>query len=370
VDKNAFERTDKRFWGAAAALLVLALAAGCSSKQAAPAGPAMHAMPVQTVAVKLAPVAQSSDYVSTIKARNSATLMPRVDGNLTDILVRSGDMVQPGQPLMRIDSSQQQATVASQQATEQQKKALYDYNVAELARQKQLFEAGVTSRQAFEQEQQAYQNAKSDYESAVASRKAQAHLLDFYTIRAPFAGVVGDVPVHVGDYVTTSTMLTTVDERQNIEAYIYIPTERAGDVRMGLPVDLLDSAGNLLESTKIDFVSPQVDPTLQAILAKAPVHSSPQILRNAQMVTARVIWATKPMPVVPVLAVTRQGSQSFVFVAQQQQGQFIAHEMPVTLGGTVGNNYSISSGLSTGDKVIVSGTQFLVNNMPVMPLGG
>ncbi len=88
------------------------------------------------------------------------------------------------------------------------------------------------------------------------------------------------------------------------------------------------------------------------------------------MVTARVIWSTKPQAVVPVLAVTRVGSQSFVFVAQQQGGHFFAHEMPVTLGETVGNTYAISSGLSAGDRVIVSGTQFLVNNMPVMPLGG
>ena len=76
------------------------------------------------------------------------------------------------------------------------------------------------------------------------------------------------------------------------------------------------------------------------------------------------------MAVVPVLAVTRQGGQSFVFVAQKQQdGHFIAAQTPVTLGDTVGNTYSITSGLNAGDRVIVSSTQFLVNNMPVTPLG-
>jgi hypothetical protein len=77
------------------------------------------------------------------------------------------------------------------------------------------------------------------------------------------------------------------------------------------------------------------------------------------------------MAVVPVLAVTRQGGQSFVFVAQQQNGHFHrAPDVAVTLGDTVGNTYSISSGLNAGDKVIVSSTQFLVNGMPVMPLPG
>ena len=57
---------------------------------------------------------------------------------------------------------------------------------------------------------------------------------------------------------------------------------------------------------------------LQGILAKAPVHATPDIMRNAQLIKARVIWSTKPMVVVPVLAVTRQGGQSFVFVARKQ----------------------------------------------------
>jgi RND family efflux transporter MFP subunit len=181
--------------------------------------------------------------------------------------------------------------------------------------------------------------------------------------------VVGDIPVHVGDYVAPATMLTTVDENKDLEAYIYVPTERNAQVRQGLEVDLTDNAGKLLEKTKIDFLSPQVDSTLQGILVKAPVHASPEILRNAQMVKARVIWSTSPMAVIPVLAVTRQGGQSFVFVARQSNGHFVAQQTAVTLGDTVGNTYSISSGLNAGDRVIVSSTQFLVNGMPVLPMG-
>jgi uncharacterized Zn-binding protein involved in type VI secretion len=87
------------------------------------------------------------------------------------------------------------------------------------------------------------------------------------------------------------------------------------------------------------------------------------------MVKARVIWSTSPMAVIPVLAVTRQGGQSFVFVARQANGHFVAQQTAVTLGDTVGNTYSVSSGLNAGDKVIVSSTQFLVNGMPVVPMG-
>lgn len=94
-------------------------------------------------------------------------------------------------------------------------------------------------------------------------------------------------------------------------------------------------------------------------------------MRNAQLIKARVIWATKPMVVVPVLAVTRQGGQTFVFVARKQpNGQYTATQTPVALGDTVGNSYAITSGLNAGDQVVVSSTQFLVNGMPVSPIPG
>ncbi|MGD0787380.1 MAG: efflux RND transporter periplasmic adaptor subunit [Terracidiphilus sp.] len=334
----------------------------------------MQAMPVQTAAVTLAPVAQSSDYVATIKSRRSATLLPQVSGVLTQILVRSGDHVKAGQRLMEIDPRQQQAMVDSARATERQKKALYDYNAVEVERQRKLFEAGVTSRDAYDQERQTYENAKADYESAVQLRKTQEEQLAYYTIRAPFDGVVGDVPVHIGDFASPlnspPTVLTTVDENKDLEAYIEVPTERAGQVRQGLEVDLMDTSGKLLEKTAINFLSAEVDSTLQGILVKAPVHAGPELLRTAQMVKARVVWSTTPMAVVPVLAVVRQGGQSFVFVAKQQNGGAFAIQSPVTLGDTVGNSYSVSSGLKVGDRVIVSSTQFLVNGMPVMLMPG
>jgi RND family efflux transporter MFP subunit len=353
--------------------------AGCQKDQPKAAqgpGAGMQAMPVKTATASLQPVAQSSEYMATVKSRRSATILPQVSGMLTSITVHSGEHVKAGQVLMTIDPRQQQATLASQTATERQKKATYDYDNVELERQKKLFAAGVTSKEALDQAQQAFDNAKADYEASRGTREMQEQTLGYYTIRAPFDGVVGDVPVHVGDYVSptmgsNAMALTTVDQGGDLEAYIYIPTERASEVRSGLNVELYDTAGKLLEKSKIDFVSPQVDPSLQGILAKAPVHRTADIMRNAQLIKAKVIWSTKPMVVVPVLAVTRQGGQTFVFVARKQgNGQYIAAQSPVNLGDAVGNGYSITSGLNAGDEVVVSSTQFLVNGMPVSLIPG
>jgi RND family efflux transporter MFP subunit len=341
----------------------------CNKKAAAPSGPAMQALPVQTITVASSPVPNFDEYVATIKSRRSATLSPQVDGNLTSILVHSGQHVKSGQVLMQIDPSKQEATVDAQKATMQQKLAVYKYNQTEIERQRKLNAAGVTSRDALDQAEQSYANSKADYESAKASLLTQEKQLGYYQIRAPFDGIVGDIPVHIGDYVSQTTMLTTVDENRDLEAYIYVPTERASQIRMGLPVEILDNNEKPIERTKIDFISPQVDNQLQGILVKAPVHSEEAALRTDQLVKARVIWSTSPTPVVPVLAVTRLGGQAFVYVAQDQNGHYFAHQIPVQLGDTVGNQYAVLSGLKDGQKVIVSGTQFLVDKMPVQPMG-
>jgi RND family efflux transporter MFP subunit len=349
--------------GCATALFV----AGCKSDP--PPQPPPQAMPVQVQPVTLSPVPNSDTYVATIKSRRSSTMQPQVDGNLVKIFVKSGDLVKAGQVLMRIDPLKQVATVQSQQGTQAQKKAVYDYSKIDVERQRKLFEAGVVSREAYDQATQAYENAKGDYESNEALTDTQKQQLAYYDIRAPFNGVVGDIPVHLGDYVSPTTLLTTVDENADLEAYIYIPTERAGQIRQGLPVDILDSTGQTLVKSRISFLSPQVDNGLQSILAKAEVPRTAEILRNQQLVTARVTWSTAPAPVIPVLAVSLVGGQSFVFVAAPKGDGYIAHQVPVKLGETVGNTYPVLGGLKPGDKVITSGLQFLQEGAPVKPLG-
>ena len=342
---------------------------GCKQPGAAANAPAgMQALPVQTQSVALSPVQQSSDFVATIKSRRSAVVLPQVDGNLTQLLVRSGDHVHAGQLLMEIDPRRQQSLVDAQKSTENQKKALYDYNELEIERQRKLFAAEVTSRDTLDQAEQSFRNTRADWEAATATRKSLEEQLAYYRVKAPFDGIVGDVPVHLGDYVTPTTALTTVDQNQDLEAYIFVPSERSGDVRMGMPVQILDGDGKIQESTKVDFLSPQIDTQLQGILLKAPVHSTSVALRTAQLVKARVVWSTSPQPVIPVLSVSRLGGQTFVYVATTQNGKSVASQRAVTLGGTTDNNYIVLGGLKAGDQLIVSGTQFLQDGMPVMPM--
>jgi RND family efflux transporter MFP subunit len=350
---------------AAVLAFVIFTVAGCRNASSQP--PAPPPMRVKTETINLEPVPRVDEYVATVKSRRSASIQPQVDGALTRIVVKSGDYVSAGQALMTVDPLKQQSVVEQQRSTEAQKKATYEYNQIEVERQRKLYEEGVTSKQSLDLAVQAFENSKADWESSSAARAAEQRQLAYYNVTAPFSGVVGDIPVHVGDYVSPQTLLTTVDENADLEAYIYIPTEKAADIRMGLPVQIVSSTGELIESTKIYFISQQVDNATQGILVKAPVHGSLDKFRNAQLVKARVVWSTAPTPTVPVLAITRIGGQAFVYVAERGDNGTVAKQRAVTLGDTVGNDYAVTSGLKPGDQVVVSGTQFLIDGVPIQP---
>jgi len=352
---------------AAIAVLMVGIASpwlGCSSKASAPADPA-PSMQVDVKPAQFTTVQDSSEYVATIKSRNSATLQPQVEGQITRIYVRSGDQVKVGQKLLEIDPLKQQATVSSQEASAHSKQANLEWARVQLERAQKLAAAGVVSKQDLDQAQTAYDAALADVNSMKAQLQEQQVQLHYYEVVAPSDGTVGDIPVHVGDRVTNSTILTTVDRNVDLEAYINVPLERAPDLKLGLRVEIADNEGNRLAGTEVTFISPQVDTTTQSVLVKARVGSAKESMRTAQYVSARVIWRSRPGLVIPVTSVLRVSGQYFAFVAEQKGTGWVAQQRPLELGNITGHDYEVKQGIKAGDKVIVSGSQLLADGTPV-----
>jgi RND family efflux transporter MFP subunit len=354
-----------------AAILPAAITLSCGGNRANPAqgagGP--HALPVKVQVTQAVPVSDTSEYVATLRSRDSAVIMPQVEGQITEIYVHSGDHVAPGKPLMQIDPAHQQAALKTQQDTVSAKRAELNWDKQQFDRTSALYKSGVASKQDLDQAQSTLDTAEAQLAALQAQVRQETVQLHYYKVTAPSSGIVGDIPVRVGDRVTTSTLLTTVDKPGSLEAYIYIPIERAAQLRIGLPVHIVDSAGNPLAESRISFISPEVDNTTQSVLAKASITNSNDKLRTLQFIRARIVWGTHTGPVVPVLAVSRLGGQYFVFVAEEQNGKVVAHQKALQVGDMMGNNYVVKDGLKAGDKVIVSGTQFLVDGVPVAPQG-
>ncbi len=360
----------KPFTFSAFGLAALLAAAGCSSAPATnPQAGAPQAFPVQVAATPEVAVNDSSDYVATLKSRDSAIVMPEVEGRITKIFVHSGDHVSAGAALMEIDPRKQAATVTSQEQNVEAQKATLAYAQQQYDREQGLYDAKVVSKQELDSARSARDNAKAQLEALDAVVQEQQVQLHYYTVIAPWNGIVGDIPVRVGDRVTTTTPVTTVDKPGDLEVYIYIPVERSGGLHMGMPVQILDGSQKVIADSRVSFISPEVDSTTQTVLAKAKISNNQDRLRQLEFIRARVIWGTHNGPVVPILAVSRIGGQFFAFVAEDQGGKTVAHQKPLKIGDTLGNNYVVLDGLKAGDKVITSGTQFLVDGMPVMPHG-
>ncbi|HEX3153742.1 MAG TPA: efflux RND transporter periplasmic adaptor subunit, partial [Candidatus Angelobacter sp.] len=195
------------------ALIALAfLVAGCGggAKAGTPAGP--QAFPVKVMTAQVETVPLSTDYLATLRSRNAATLQPLVEGDITNIFVNSGDRVQAGAPILEIDPRKQEATVNNQEAGLKSKQAVMQQASIDLDRKKKLYAAGVLAKADLDTAQNTYDAAKADAEALQAGIREQQVQLHYYTVRAPANGVIGDIPVHVGDHVTSQTMLTTVDK--------------------------------------------------------------------------------------------------------------------------------------------------------------
>jgi RND family efflux transporter MFP subunit len=200
----------------------------------------------------------------------------------------------------------------------------------------------VVSKQDLDQSKQNLDAAQAQMEALDANVREQQVQLHYYKVVALRTGIVGDVPVHVGDRVTVTTVLTTIDQPGSLEAYVYVPIEHSTQLRMNLPVQVLDGEGKVLADSRISFISPQVDNTTQTVLVKARIANGNDALRQLQFVRARVIFGSHKNPQVPILAVSRLAGQYFVFVAEPQNGgAFVARQKPLKIGQTVGNDYEV-----------------------------
>jgi RND family efflux transporter MFP subunit len=341
---------------------MLIAACGRSTAQG-PQGP--PTMPVKVQRIGSQQIGNNSEYVATIKSRNSATIMSDVEGWIVAIKVKSGEQVKKGQSLMEIDPRRQAATVSNWESQRASKVANLQLAKVQLERAKGLFSSGVISKQDLDQAQSTYDAASADVKSLDAQIHQQEVQLKYYSVFAPVDGIVGDIPVHVGDRVTNTTMVTTLDERSGLEVYLPVPSDRARELKIGAPVQILDANGDVILTTRVNFISPQVDTATQSVLAKAPVDQAADKLRSQQLVRARITWNTQPGITIPVVAVSRVSGQYFAFVAEQKDGKDIARQLPLTLGEISGNDYAVLSGLKPGDQVVVSGGQNLADGMSI-----
>src|SRR5438876_1751594 len=218
-------KTREGFWVVAA----LAIAAGACSKSKAggpdPAGGgggAPMGMPVEVVVARMDTVRDEISATGQIEAVQSIDLRPEVDGRIVEILIREGQEVDKGTALFKVDDAQLRAQVA-------QLEAQRDLAAQDLARTKALAQQNASSASDLEHAEATARSAEAQYDQARIK-------LERSTVRAPFAGVVGQRYVSIGDYVTTGTKLVSLHTVNPQRATFQVPERFAQKLRPGQEV--------------------------------------------------------------------------------------------------------------------------------------
>jgi RND family efflux transporter MFP subunit len=353
-------------------LLVAVSIPGCSrggeaasSGGGAGAGGGPPAVPVTVAVVQPTTVEESTEYIATVKALQSTSVRPQVEGHIVRIFVKSGDRVRRGTPLVQIDPARQQASLTTQEASVDAREADVAFARQQYERLRDLFAQKVVSKAELDQAETAMKTAEAGLAETRAQVREERVQLQYFHLVAPTSGMIGDIPVRVGDRVGTDTQITTIDSNDVLEILVPIPSERAAALRPGLRLEVLGPDGQVISETTATFISPRVDPETQAVLVKGTVRNTGGHLRSQQFLRTRVIWASREGLTVPVLAVARISGQTFVFVAEQQDGREVARQRPVKLGAIVGDSYAVVGGIEAGDRVVVSGAQKLGDGVPI-----
>ena len=251
-------------------------------------------------------------------------------------------------------------------------------NMATLQARKEALNASIQSLEAAKKQvDQAIANVDSQ-KAAVKQSEAElgsvSQPLAFNTINAPIDGYVGSLnEKKVGDFVNIGQSMTTITDNEVFYLNIRIPTEYRSQLKLGLPVKIINKDGTEGVTGKITFISPVADQSTQSILTKVEFKNDGS-LRDREYVQVKVIWQENPGVLVPTRAVSTLGGQRFVFVAtpgdsdesgESKAAELVVKQQPITVGPIQGQEFQVISGVQEGDRIAVTRILDLKDGTPI-----
>jgi RND family efflux transporter MFP subunit len=206
---------------------------------------------------------------------------------------------------------------------------------------------------------QQYQALLAARARVALARKALADTV----VRAPFAGVVGERLVSVGDYVTRGTKVASVMRTNPLRVQLTVPQQFSPEVSVGRAVSLeVDTAPGKTFTGQVRYVSPALQADSRTLLVEAVVANADGALKPGTFATARIAQATStPGVLAPAASVRTVSGTSRVFVVAAGR----AEERLVTTGQSVGDLVEITSGLKAGEQVVTTNVTQLVDGIRI-----
>lgn len=370
--------------------------------------PGFQGMPVKIEAIHKKDLDLTRTYVATLSSKTASTIYPRVFGPVSSILVEDGAYVKKGTPLFNIENSEQgdrtqaslyssNASLKEVQASEESLKALQaekkaaisslDFHQNEFNRYSKLYELQSATKSTYDsyknnlEQAQAnlekidkniqaakltFSSKKDMYYQSVSEAEADKKVLDYYTVRAPFSGYVGNISTNLGEYVTPQSPLTTLSSTNMLDIDIPVDVDLKNKLKIGMTIDLTDNNNNLIEKAVVYFISPEVKLQSQTLLIKAKVNNSKSTLKVNQVLNAKVSYGRFSGLTVPVESIINFAGQDFVYITDKTDKGLVAKQIPVKLGDIYNDEYMVLKGLKENQEIIYSGIQMLRDGVPIM----
>jgi RND family efflux transporter MFP subunit len=330
--------------------------AGAAEIKAAPPTPALV-----TALVETAVAGRSTAYDGVVEAVRHTVLAAQVAGSVVAINAKVGDAVKAGQVLARIDArAANQDTVASE-AQVTAARASLEMATKDLARQKQLFQKSYISQGALELAESQFKSTQAQVAAQLAQAGATRAQSVFFVVKAPYAGIVSEVPIALGDMAMPGRPLVTIYDPTNLRVTVSVPQSVAlglnKDAAMRIQLPGLPADREWVSPLRT-VVLPMADPTTHSVQMRLEIPpSAPGITVIPATVLAPGLFARVWLPGaiggpahlnVPAQAVVRHAEMTGLYVVGAD-GRPVLRQ--VRLGSMQGDSVEILSGVSAGERV-------------------
>lgn len=295
------------------------------------------------VVIEPVEIATVNDRLSAIgngEAILSVAVTPQATGNLTEVLVKSGDRIEAGQVIARLDSGDQKVAAA-------QARLARDNALEKVERNRKLGNAVAIV---------AIRDAEFALEAAELTLRQAELDLKRRDITAPSKGIVGIITVNPGDYVTTSTPIAVVDDRSQILVDFWVPERFSNKISVGQEISAAAIALPTSElSGVIDAIDNRVDQASRTLRVRARIDNPDDTLRAGMSFSVSARFAGDDYPTVDPLAVQWSAEGSFVWRVEDDKAQ----KVPVKIIQRNSDKVLVDAQLAKGEAVVTEGVQRL-----------
>jgi membrane fusion protein (multidrug efflux system) len=321
--------------------LALCAVLACGNGSSGP--PQFPPAPVQVIQAVSKPLPRTVAAVGSLESPQMTTVASEIAGTVDSLAVPEGKHIEAGAVLAKLDAKTGAATLAVAQARLRNAQD-------RLARIEPLHAQGIAS-------QQAYDDARAEFDAATGARTEAASRLEKHTIRAPFAGRVGMRQVNVGQYVEAGAPIVEITPDHALELRFAVPQKYVAELAVGQRVEGVVGRCELRFEAAVTAIDPRVDPSTRMVGLRAGVTKASGALVPGMAVRVRLIVNENPNAILlPQEAIVRQGTKHVVFTLNEKN-EAAMHD--VALGEFFVDGVEVTSGVRAGETIVVAGQQKL-----------